>query len=64
MNEALLIPVLWGLAAGALVVILMVCRSIWREMGDGGADAQDGSATERRKNEKIRREVERWREGR
>jgi hypothetical protein len=63
MDNALLIPCLLVLAAASVAVIGHVARGIWREMNDGGADAEDGSITERRKNDKIRREIEQWREG-
>jgi hypothetical protein len=63
MKDALLIPFLLVLAAASAVVIAYVARGIWREMSDGDADAEDGSITERRKNDKIRREIEQWREG-
>ncbi|MCU0752745.1 MAG: hypothetical protein MUC40_06915 [Akkermansiaceae bacterium] len=63
MNDALLIPLLLALAAISMAVIAGVARGIWREMHDGDADAEDGSITERRKNDKIPREIEQWREG-
>ena len=63
MDNALLIPCLLVLAAASVAVIAYVARGIWREMNDGGEDAEDGSITERRKNDKIRREIEQWREG-
>jgi|JFJP01.1.fsa_nt_gi 1,4-dihydroxy-2-naphthoate octaprenyltransferase len=59
MNDALLIAVIMLIA---LAVMVWLIRSIWREVHDlrGG---QDEPQTERRKNEKIRKEIEAWRDG-
>lgn len=60
MNNALLIPLLLGLAAIAMVVIAGVARGIWREMKDATGDAEGETRSERR----TLKEIEKWREGR
>jgi hypothetical protein len=68
MNNALLIPLLLAVTAIAMVVISRVARDIWREMNGAPVDVEDETRrerqTEERKNKRIRREIERWREGR
>jgi len=63
MNDALLLRLLLAVLIASAVGIGHAARGIWREMKHGRGDAQDGTLTERRKNERIRREIERWREG-
>lgn len=68
MNDALLIPLLLVITAISVVVIAKMARGIWREMNDAPGDAEDETRSERRteerKNARIRKEIERWREGR
>ena len=66
MNNAQLIALLLVLAAISVVVIIMTVRSILREMNGLGDDdeSQRQRRTEERKNERIRKEIERCREGR
>lgn len=67
MNDALLIPLLLVITAISVVVIAKTARGIWREMNDATGDAQGETRSERRteerKNARIRREIEKWREG-
>ena len=65
MHNAQLIPALLLLAAIALVVLALVARSVWRELSGLGDEDEARSArkTEERKNERIRREIESWRDG-
>lgn len=66
MTHAQLIPVLLVLAAIAVAVIIAVGRSILREMQGGLGDDDESQAvrrTEERKNERIRKEIEQWRDG-
>jgi hypothetical protein len=68
MNDARLIPLLLVVTAISVVVIARVGRDIWREMQDAKGDVEDETRSERRteerKNARIRKEIERWREGR
>jgi hypothetical protein len=67
MKDAQLIPGLLILAAIALGVCYAVMRSVLREMHGGLEDKDESPAarrTEERKNERIRKEIEKWREGR
>jgi hypothetical protein len=67
MKDALLIPLLLAVSTIAMVVIARVARDIWREMngalGDVEAETRRERRTEERKNERIRKEIEQWREG-
>jgi hypothetical protein len=67
MNDALLIPLLLVFTAISVVVIAKTGRDIWREMKDAKGDVEDETRrerrTEERKNARIRKEIERWREG-
>lgn len=66
MNDAQLIPAVLLLSVITIAVCYAVMRSILRENENGPAD-EDESRTERRteerKNARIRKEIERWREG-
>jgi hypothetical protein len=49
----------------ALVVIGREVSAMWGDwMGTGGTNEDAGSKVEKRKNERIRKEIEQWREGR
>ena len=61
MNNACLITLLFLLIAASVAVIVMAVRSIWREMTDD--DDAPARRTEERKNERIRRQLEQWRDG-
>lgn len=66
MNNALLIPLLLAASIIGMVVVCRVAGDIWREMHGGLGDEDETQAarrTEERKNERIRKEIERWREG-
>ncbi len=67
MNNPFLLAALALLTIASVVVICAVVRSVWREMKAGlghDEEAQRQRRTEERKNERIRRELETWREGR
>ena len=68
MSEKEITIFLLVLAVIALGVIVAVARSVIREMQGGLGDDDEDQAwrmtTEERKNERIRKEIEQWREGR
>ena len=63
MNTATII-ILSVMTLVSLVVIVWTVRTIWRELrGMGEGTAAEARRTEERKNEKIRKEIEQWRNG-
>lgn len=65
MNDACILALVGLLIVASAVVILVAGRSIWREiMGlANNEDAQAERRTEERKNARIAREIEQWRNG-
>ena len=64
MNDALIFRIALLVTIISVVGLGWVLRSVWREMnGLGNGEDAKARRTEQRKNEKIRKEIERWREG-
>lgn len=65
MNDACILALVGLLIVASAVVILVAGRSIWREIKGlaNNEDAQAERRTEERKNARIAREIEQWRNG-
>jgi hypothetical protein len=66
MNALVTIPVIALLALVSVTLLAWAARIVLREMNGLGEDedgAQDERRTEERKNARIRREFEQWRDG-